>query len=190
MKYIIRSLVFIICSSLIFAFFNRKKINLDDKSKSIYDYTIELINGDTISMESYRGKKIIIVNVASKCGYTPQYKGLQELYDRHNEKIEIIGFPANDFLRQEPAKNEEIKVFCSSNYGVTFPLVQKTVVKKNENQHPLFTWLSHSELNGWNDSAPSWNFCKYLIDDNGRLVKFYPSKIIPMDEKIIEFVDN
>ena len=190
MKYVMIILIIVLFSSFAFAFFGKKDKGLDltDKSKSIYDYSINLIDGKKELMEKYKGKKILFVNVASKCGYTPQYQGLQELYERYNEKIEIIGFPANDFLWQEPAKNDEIKSFCSVNYGVTFPIIEKTVVKKNKDQHPIYTWLSHSDLNGWNDLAPGWNFYKYLVDENGKLIEIFPSKIKPLDSEIVDLL--
>jgi glutathione peroxidase len=191
MKYIMIILILVLLSSsFAFAFFGKKDKSLDltDKSKSIYDYSINLIDGKEQLMEKYKGKKILFVNVASKCGYTPQYQGLQELYEKYNDKIEIIGFPANDFLWQEPAKNDEIKSFCSVNYGVTFPIIEKTVVKKSKDQHPIYTWLSHSDLNGWNDSAPGWNFYKYLVDENGKLIEIFPSKIKPLDSEIVDLL--
>ena len=190
MKYFMFILVIVLCSSFVFAFFGKKDKGLDltDKSKSIYDYSINLIDGKQELMDKYKGKKILFVNVASKCGYTPQYEGLQKLYEKYNEKIEIIGFPANDFLWQEPAKNDEIQSFCSVNYGVTFPIIEKTVVKKNKDQHPIYTWLSHRDLNGWNDSAPAWNFYKYLVDENGKLIEVFPSKIKPLDSSIVDLL--
>ena len=190
MKYIMIILIVVLFSSLAFSFFGKrdKGLDLTDKSKSIYDYSINLIDGKEELMDKYKGKKILFVNVASKCGYTPQYQGLQELYEKYNEKIEIIGFPANDFLWQEPAKNDEIKSFCSVNYGVTFPIIEKTVVKKSKDQHPIYTWLSHSDLNGWNDSAPGWNFYKYLVDENGKLIEIFPSKIKPLDSEIVDLL--
>ena len=191
MKYIMIILILILLSSsFAFTFFGKKDkgVDLTNKSKSIYDYSINLIDGKEELMDKYKGKKILFVNVASKCGYTPQYQGLQELYEKYNEKIEIIGFPANDFLWQEPAKNDEIKSFCSVNYGVTFPIIEKTVVKKSKDQHPIYTWLSHSDLNGWNDSAPSWNFYKYLVDEKGKLIEIFPSKIKPLDSEIVDLI--
>jgi glutathione peroxidase len=141
-------------------------------------------------MSDYKNKKIMIVNVASKCGYTPQYEDLQKIHEEYGDKIEILGFPANDFLWQEPEKNEDIKIFCSTKYGVSFKLFQKSVVKKNKKQNPIYTWLSHKELNGWNDVAPSWNFCKYLINENGELVNFHTSKTKPLSDKIIKFINE
>ena len=190
MKYILILAIVSMLSTFVYAFFNITKLNVDDKSKNIYDYSIKLIDGKEKSIANYKGKKILFVNVASKCGYTPQYKELQELYEKYSDKVEIIGFPANDFLWQEPAKNDEIKQFCSTNYGVTFPLIEKTVVKKNKNQHPIYTWLSHSDLNGWNDSAPSWNFCKYLVNEDGKLIKMFPSKVKPLDNQIIQYIEK
>ena len=113
------------------------------KDYSIYDYEANSIDGELVQLSNYKGKKIIIVNVASKCGYTYQYKGLQELYEKYKDKVEILAFPSNDFLWQEPGKNSSIKTFCSTNYGVEFPLFEKIVVKKKKNQHPIYTWLSN-----------------------------------------------
>ena len=190
MKYLLFILIFIIFSSIGFSFFNKDKINLDGYSEDIYDYSINLISGNTIDLKSYEGKKIILVNVASKCGYTPQYDGLQKLYEKYNEELEVVGVPANDFLWQEPGKNKDIQTFCKVNYGVTFPIVEKSIVKKTKGQHPLFTWLTHKDLNGWNDTAPGWNFYKYLIDENGSLISVLPSKVKPFDEEIINFIEN
>jgi glutathione peroxidase len=189
-KYII---VFVCAVSLIgfvYPFFKSEKLDVSGFSKNFYDYSIDLINGEKISLDKYKGKKLIIVNVASKCGYTYQYSGLQKLYDKYNDKIEIIGIPSNDFLRQEPGKNKDIQTFCSVNYGVTFPVVQKAVVKKNKNQHPLYSWLSSKELNGWNDSAPGWNFYKYLINEKGELVDILSSGTKPQDKEMIDFINN
>ena len=190
MKYFIVILIILLLASFSFSFFWKKenRLEITNQSKSIYDYSINLIDGKEELIEKYKGKKILFVNVASKCGYTPQYEGLQKLYEKYNEKIVIIGFPANDFLWQEPAKNDEIKNFCSVNYGVTFPIIEKTVVKKNKDQHPIYTWLSQSDLNGWNDLAPSWNFYKYLVDEDGKLMKVFPSKIKPLDSQIVDLL--
>lgn len=190
MKYLLFILVFIIFSSIGFSFFNKDKINLDNYSENIYDYSINLINGNTVDLKSYRGKKIILVNVASKCGYTPQYDGLQKLYEKYNQKLEVVGVPANDFLWQEPGKNKDIQTFCKVNYGVTFPIVEKSIVKKTKGQHPLFTWLTHEDLNGWNDAAPGWNFYKYLIDEKGKLSKVLASSINPRDSIITDFIES
>ena len=130
------------------------------------------------------------MNVASKCGYTPQYQDLQKLYETYSEDLVVLGFPANDFLWQEPGKNEKIKEFCSTNYGVTFPMFEKISVKKSKKQHPLYLWLSNQKLNGWNNQAPSWNFYKYLIDEEGKLIKVFSSKTIPFDEQIVKYLEK
>ena len=151
--------------------------------QSFYDIKAKAIDGQIISMEKYRGKKTLIVNVASKCGFTPQYEDLQKLYEMHIDNLAILGFPSNDFLWQEPGTNTEIKKYCQLNYGVTFQMFEKIHVK-GAKQHPLFDWLSNKKLNGWNDNVPSWNFCKYLIDEEGNLIEFYNAKIEPTDSFI------
>ena len=114
---------------------------------------------------------------------------MQTLYEKYKNDLVILGFPANDFL-QEPGKNAKIKSFCSTKYGVTFPMFEKTNVKKSDNQNPLYVWLSNKELNGWNDKSPSWNFCKYLIDENGNLVKIFSSKVKPSDDEIVQYLNK
>jgi glutathione peroxidase len=156
---------------------------------SIYDFKMKNIDGKEIDFSSFQGKKIMVVNVASKCGYTPQYEALQELYEKYSDKIVILGFPANNFGGQEPGTNEEIKSFCSENYGVTFPIFQKISVKGFD-KDPLYRWLSDPALNGWNDKEPSWNFCKYILDEKGKLLKFFPSAVTPMDEQIIQLINS
>ena len=183
-NYIILILLVVFC--LFISSFFGKDMNADmsEFPSSFYDYMALSIDGDSISMNNYKGKKILIVNVASKCGFTPQYKDLQVLYEEYGNQLEILGFPANDFLWQEPAKNKEIKKFCSTNYNISFPMFEKIVVKKNKKQHPIYSWLSNKDLNGWNNQAPSWNFCKYLIDENGKLILYFSSKINPLDNGI------
>jgi glutathione peroxidase len=154
---------------------------------TFYDFKIKDINGQEVDFNSFKGKKIMIVNVASKCGYTKQYAALQELNEQYGDKIVILGFPANNFGGQEPGSNEEIKEFCSTEFGVTFPMFEKVSVKGFD-KHPLYRWLSDSKLNGWNNEEPGWNFCKYLIDEKGDLVKFLPSSVTPLDEVILNFV--
>ncbi len=191
MKYFMLFLGIILMIGFVFPyFFKTEKVNIEGLSSSFYDYSVELINGDKITLDKYKGKKIIIVNVASKCGYTYQYGGLQKLYDEYGDKVEIIGVPSNDFLFQEPGKNKDIQTFCKSNYGVEFPIIKKTVVKKNSKQHPLYSWLSFKELNGWNDSPPGWNFYKYLINEEGTLVNILSSKTKPQDKEVIDFINN
>lgn len=153
-------------------------------STSIYDYSYLKITGDKkISLSEYKGKKILIVNTASECGYTPQYEGLQKLYDTYKEKLVILGFPCNQFGGQEPGQEPEIRNFCKMNYGVTFPMSSKIDVK-GTNQDPIYKWLTHKMLNGVMDSEVKWNFNKYLIDENGNLIGYFPSKITPLDTAI------
>ena len=164
---------------------SRPESLMDTKgSKSIYDFTMKSIDGQDVSLAQYKGKKILIVNVASECGYTPQYKGLEELYEKYKDKLSVLGFPANNFGQQEPGTNEEIKKFCTSNYNVTFPMFSKISVTGSD-QDELYKWLTTKELNGWNEQAPNWNFCKYLIDEQGNLVKFFSFRVKPMDDEIV-----
>jgi glutathione peroxidase len=149
---------------------------------SLYDLQVNLINGDRCTLDKYRGKKILLVNTASDCGYTGQYASLQSLQERYPDQLVIIGFPANDFKEQEKAGNEQIAAFCQRNYGVTFPLSEKVTVVKGNGQDPVFRWLSNPAMNGWNDRAPVWNFTKYLIDEEGRLAGYFGPAIDPMDQ--------
>lgn len=188
--YYLIPVLILVSISFLYSFFDRNiKIDLKDFSKSIYDYNLISIDGDSISMSEYKGKKILIVNVASWWGHTPQYAGLQTLYEKYKNDLVVLGFPANNFL-QEPGKNQKIKSFCSTKYGVTFPMFEKTNVKKGDNQNPLYIWLSNKELNGWNDKSPSWNFCKYLIDENGNLIKMFSPQIEPLDNEIVQYLNK
>ena len=177
--------------SFVYALFNKEQnLDISMNASSFYDYEAKSIDGQIVNFKDFKGKKIIVVNVASKCGYTPQYADLQKLYEKYKDEIIILGFPSNDFLWQEPGKNSNIKEFCQTKYGVSFPLFEKIVVKKNKKQHHLYTWLSHKKLNGWNDKSPSWNFCKYLIDEEGKLIKFLSPSVKPFDKQIISFIEN
>jgi glutathione peroxidase len=157
---------------------------IPDSTESVYSIKFRDMNGLETDMSPYKGKKILIVNTASKCGYTPQYKELQELYEKYGDKLVVLAFPCNQFGGQEPGSQEDIMEFCLKNYGVTFPVYAKLDVK-GSGQAPLYKWLSSKEANGWNDQEPVWNFCKYLIDEQGRLIAYFPSKTRPLDEKII-----
>ena len=156
-------------------------------SSNFYDLKAITIDGQEISFEKFKGKKVLIVNVASKCGYTYQYEGLQKLHELYGNKVSVLGFPANDFLFQERGSNEEIAEFCESNYGVTFQMFEK-ITTKGKKQSPVYHWLSNKELNGWNDQKPSWNFCKYIIDEDGKLVGFFDSKVKPLSEEIVSLI--
>lgn len=162
--------------------------NDSEISSSFYEFTLKDIEGKTIDFSQFRGKKVLLVNVASKCGYTPQYEGLQELHEKYGDKVVVLGFPANNFGGQEPGSNEEIATFCESNYGISFPVFEKISVKGLD-KHPLYRWLSDSKLNGWNNEEPSWNFCKYLVDEEGKLMKFFPSSTQPMADELIKAIE-
>lgn len=151
---------------------------------SIYSFKMEDLSGKMINFKQYMGKKLLIVNTASKCGFTPQYADLQKLNEQYGDKITILGFPANNFGGQEPGTNTEIASFCKANYGVTFQMFKKISVK-GEDMAPLYQWLTDKSKNGWNEQAPNWNFCKYLINEKGELLKFYASAINPMGEEIL-----
>jgi glutathione peroxidase len=153
---------------------------VSEPATSVYAIPFELINGDTADLSAYRGKKIVVVNTASDCGYTGQYEELQKLYAQRKDDIVIIGFPANDFKQQEKGSNEEIASFCKKNYGVDFPLAMKTTVIKSADQHPIFKWLSDQKQNGWNEQAPSWNFSKYVIDEQGKLIGYFDPGVSPL----------
>ena len=188
--YYVLPILSIMIISFLYSKNNRSQIDISNLSKSFYDYTATSIDGEVVSMADYKGKVVLIVNVASKCGFTPQYKGLQSLSEKYKEDLVVLGFPANNFLWQEPGKNSKIKQFCQTQYGVTFPMFEKVSVKKNKNQHPIFSWLSSANLNGWNNNAPSWNFYKYLIDKEGKLVDIFSSKVTPMSEEILKYLEK
>lgn len=153
------------------------------KAEGIYQFKVKTIDGQEISLEKFKGKKLLLVNVASECGYTPQYKNLQALQDKYKDKLVVIGFPANNFGGQEPGTATEIKSFCTKNYNVTFQMMDKISVK-GADTHSLYKWLCNKEENGVTSEAPGWNFCKYLIDENGKIVKFFPSKVDPLSADI------
>jgi len=152
-----------------------------------YDFKVKTLEGEDFNLASLKGKKVMVVNTASKCGYTPQYKDLEEIYMQYEGKLVIIGFPANNFLNQEPGSALEIRQFCTDKYSVTFPLMEKISVK-GKDMHPLYKWLTSKELNGVMDSEVKWNFQKYLIDENGKLVDVLYSKEKPGSEKVIAWL--
>ncbi|MGA0559920.1 glutathione peroxidase [Larkinella sp. VNQ87] len=151
-------------------------------AKSLYDFTVNSIEGKTVPLKQYRGKKVVILNTASKCGYTPQFEKWEAFYKEHGDKVVVLGFPSNNFKGQDPGSNAEIAEFCKKNYGVSFPMFEKTEVI-GENQSPLYKWLSDKSLNGWNDKVPTWNFCKYVINEKGELTHFFASKVLPTDDE-------
>ncbi|MBW8325432.1 MAG: glutathione peroxidase [Prolixibacteraceae bacterium] len=156
--------------------------------KSFYDFKVKDIEGGDFNLSSLKGKKVLVVNTASKCGLTPQYKQLQALFETYGgDKFTIIGFPANNFMKQEPGTDTEIAEFCEKNYGVTFQMMSKISVK-GDDVHPLYQWLTQKSQNGVLDSEVKWNFQKYLIDENGKLVDMVEPKVKPDDEKIVSWI--
>jgi glutathione peroxidase len=151
-------------------------------AKSIYEFKINSLEGKPIDFANYRGKKLLIVNTASKCGKTPQYTGLEKLHEQFGDKVKVLGFPANNFLWQEPGSNEEIAAFCERNYGVKFQMFEKISVK-GSNQHPLYQWLESKT-----GKHPDWNFSKFLVSEDGTKVTFFKSSVQPMDETIISSI--
>ncbi len=169
----------LILFKLFFVFMPKESL----EPQSIYDFKVPGLLGDTINFADYKGKKILIVNTASKCGYTPQYQALEKIYEANKGRLVIIGFPANNFGAQEPGSNSEIKEFCQRNYGVSFPMAEKISVKGRDIA-PVYQWLTEKSRNGFQDSEVEWNFQKYLIDEQGRLVAVFPSAVKPDSREI------
>lgn len=162
---------------------NDIKMNPGNVAPAASFYTLRAIqsNGDTLHFSTLKGKKVLLVNTASDCGFTGQYEELETLHRQYGNKLVILGFPANDFKEQEKKSDSEISAFCKINYGVSFPLMQKSSVVNGPAQHPVYQWLSHAGSNGWNDQAPVWNFSKYLVDEQGVLLAFYTQMVSPLD---------
>jgi glutathione peroxidase len=157
---------------------------------SIYQFKVQDLEGNEFDFNTLKGKKIMVVNTASKCGLTPQYKDLQELYEQFkSDNFIIVGFPANDFMSQEPGTNEEIATFCERNYGVTFPMMNKITVKGKE-MHPVYQFLTQKAKNGVADSEVEWNFQKYLLNEKGQLDMIISPRTLPTDEKIINWIEG
>jgi glutathione peroxidase len=160
------------------------------EARSIHEFTVKDIDGNDFDLSSLKGKKVMIVNTASKCGLTPQYEQLQSLYDGYKDaQFVVIGFPANNFMSQEPGTDEEIESFCQKNYGVTFPMMSKISVKGND-QHEVYKFLTMKSQNGLEDNDVQWNFQKYLLDEEGKLVRVVSPKILPNDASIISWIEG
>lgn len=155
------------------------------QEKSIYDYSFISIDGETVSMDSFKGKKLLLINVASKCGFTGQYEELQELHEKYGDQLVLIGFPCDQFGGQEPGTEDEIKSFCQKNYGVEFLMASKIDVK-GKAQHPIYQWLTQAELNGVEDNKVAWNFTKFLIDEKGNYIESFKSRVNPMSDDILK----
>ncbi len=158
------------------------KATAQEADASIYDFKIKSLEGKEVDFEQYKGKYLLIVNTASKCGYTPQLGELEKLHEQYGEKVKVLGFPANNFLWQEPGSSEEIATFCERNYGVKFQMFEKVSVKGRD-KAPIYKWLAAKS-----GETPSWNFCKYLVSPEGKVLGFFPSKVSPLDSKIVEAI--
>ena len=166
---------------------NQPKLNAQEVSKEIHDYQLNGLLSGTVNLSDYKGQYILLVNVASQCGYTPQYASLEQLYKKHKKKLVVIGLPCNQFGGQEPGAPQEIARFCKKNYNVSFPMTEKVAVK-GEAQHPLYAWLTQKALNGYKDSEVRWNFHKYLVNPDGKLIGVYPSSVTPDSPQIISAI--
>ena len=157
---------------------------------SFYNLHAVLNNGERFDFDLLRNKKVLIVNTASDCGYTPQYAQLQQLHKQFENKLAVLGFPANDFKHQEKGNDAAIVQFCTTNFGVEFPLMKKSVVKKKAEQNEVFQWLTDKNKNGWNNKQPSWNFSKYLIDEEGRLTHYFDPSISPVSKEVVDAINS
>ena len=169
---------------------NAVQLNTEGKApiKDFYALNAVLNNGDSISFETFRGKKVLLVNTASDCGYTGQYKELEALYQQYKDNLVVIGFPANDFKEQEKKSDADIATFCKVNYGVTFLLMRKGSVVKGSEQQSVYQWLTQPTANGWCNQAPVWNFCKYVVSEEGVLQAYFPQTVSPLDEVVFSQV--
>ena len=155
---------------------------------SFYTLTGKDINGNVFSFSTLAGKKVLLANTASNCGFTGQYEALEKLAKQYGDKLVVIGFPSNDFKEQESADNGEIALFCKKNYGVTFLLMEKSSVLKGKAQNEIYKWLSDTAMNGWCDQAPAWNFCKYLVNEQGMLTHYFPMTVDPLAPEVINAI--
>ncbi len=155
---------------------------------SFYSLQTTLGDGSTLNFASLKGKKVLLVNTASDCGYTDQYADLEKLYQQYKGQLEILAFPANDFKEQEKGNDDAIAAFCKKNYGVTFPIMAKSIVIRSGQQNKVFKWLTNPEGNGWNAKVPSWNFSKYLVNDKGQLTNYFDPGISPLSKEVINAV--
>lgn len=169
-----------------------KKLSDENSVPVVPFYSLKdtLIDGRVYDFEQLKGKKVMLVNTASDCGYTGQYDALQKLSEKYKDKLVVIGFPANDFKEEEKGTDAEIAQFCKINFGVSFPLMKKSSVKKGAGQNKVYQWLTDPARNGWSNQVPSWNFCKYIVDEEGRLTNYFASTIEPFDTEIIKIINH
>jgi len=161
-----------------------------EPKSSIYDLSVNTLSGDTLSFADHRGKFLLLVNTASDCGYTGQYAELQTLQDRFSDRLQIVAFPSNDFKEQEKGSDAEIAGFCQRNYGVRFPVASKGIVLRKSGQQPVFDWLTDPNKNGWNSLNPQWNFAKFLLDREGRLIRYFGPSVSPLSEDVLMVLEN
>lgn len=178
---------YLIVITMLFGLFKTNTAEAQNIPASIYDFKVEALDGSIIDFSKFKGKKILIVNTASKCGYTPQYEGLEKLYEQYKDKLVIVGFPSNNFLFQEPGSNANIAEFCKKNYGVTFLMAAKIDVK-GRSTHPIYAWLTQKQYNKFDNSVVKWNFQKYLIDEKGNLVNMFAPSVEPMSPEIVNAI--
>ena len=179
------NIILVLTLSLISGNFETK--NIKESPMSIYDISINSIDGNKLNLEDFKGKYILFVNGASNCGFTRQYKDLQQLFDENSDKLVVVGVPCNQFGAQEPGSEKEISIFCSEKYDVTFPMTEKISVR-GTNQHPLYKWLTSKQQNGIKNSSVKWNFQKYLVDKDGNLIDYWYSLTSPMSSKITNYI--
>ena len=158
--------------------------------ESFYTLNATTINGQPFEFSTLKGKKVLLVNTASDCGYTAQYEELQQLFARFGDKLMIVGIPSNEFKQQEQGTETEIESFCKRNYGVTFVLLQKSTVKKTSGQSSIYQWLTDPQKNGWNKQEPVWNFSKYLVDEEGRLTHYMDPSVSPLDNRVVNAIQH
>jgi glutathione peroxidase len=159
-------------------------------AQSFYQLTVQMNNGAPVQLSEFKGKKVLLVNTASNCGYTAQYDDLQKLNEQFRDKLVIIGFPANDFQEQEKGSDEEIAQFCRVNFGVTFPLAKKSTVVPGNSQNEVFQWLTNKDKNGWNSQPPTWNFSKYLVNEEGALTHYFDPGVSPMSKEVTNAIEK
>jgi glutathione peroxidase len=194
MKMTIIAIVIILAAVLFMAFKLRPSVKspngqMIQTDKSVYDYTLTDIDGKAVNLGNFKGKVLVLVNVASKCGLTPQYEQIESFYESWKDKnVVVLGFPANNFMGQEPGSNEEIKTFCSTKYGVTFPMFSKISVK-GDDMHPLYQYLTKKELNGWHEGEVSWNFQKFLINKKGEVVASFSPRTTVLEKEVLDAVN-
>jgi glutathione peroxidase len=174
--------------------FGRRTKNLSNDKliappESFYTLSAKLNNGDELNFNNLKGKKVLLVNTASDCGFTPQYDELEKLFEQNKDRLTVIAFPANDFKEQEKGSDEEIARFCKLNFGITFPLVKKGSVLKGKDQQPVFEWLTDAHKNGWNNKQPSWNFAKYLVNEQGMLTDYFDPAVSPLSKEIKKAIE-